>query len=91
MPKIRAFLLRYTLGVIALISAYAKWGESQAKNDGDLALLILGPVFVLGWVIWSLPEWFGKTVLFVLAAPVIWVVGVAVFVLIRERVRRNGK
>jgi len=45
MDKFHAFMMRYTLGVGRLLQAYCKWAEGQAKNQLDLLLLGLGPIF----------------------------------------------
>jgi hypothetical protein len=59
MDKFHAFMMRYTLGVGRLLQAYCKWAESQAKNQLDLLLLGLGPIFALGLLLWALPAWSG--------------------------------
>jgi hypothetical protein len=66
MDKFHAFMMRYTLGVGRLLQAYCKWAEAQAKNQLDLLLLGLGPIFALGLLLWALPAWIGKPIAFVL-------------------------
>ena len=60
MDKFHAFMMRYTLGVGRLLQAYCKWAEGQAKNQLDLLLLGLGPIFALGLLLWALPAWIGE-------------------------------
>nr|WP_015061197.1 hypothetical protein [Delftia sp. KV29]ABR24148.1 unknown [uncultured bacterium]AFJ11799.1 TrbO protein [Delftia sp. KV29]AFJ11838.1 hypothetical protein pKV36_24 [Comamonas sp. KV36]AFJ11854.1 TrbO [Comamonas sp. KV11] len=62
MDKFHAFMMRYTLGVGRLLQAYCKWAEGQAKNQLDLLLLGLGPIFALGLLLWALPAWIGKPI-----------------------------
>ena len=69
MDKFHAFMMRYTLGVGRLLQAYCKWAEGQAKNQLDLLLLGLGPIFALGLLLWALPAWIGKPIAFVLSLP----------------------
>jgi hypothetical protein len=85
--KFDEFMKRYTLGFFELIQAYCGWAESQAKNQTDLLLLGLGPIFLIGLVLWLLPVWLGKTLALVLLAPALYVA----FVILRAYAGRGRK
>lgn len=87
MSKLGEFMNRYTLGFLNVVSAYCNWAESQAKSDGDLLVLGLGPVVLLGVGLYALPEWLGKPIAFVLLLPALYVI----FMVVRAFVERNGK
>jgi hypothetical protein len=67
------FMTRYTMGLFGLIKRYCDWAESQAKSRNDLLLLGLGPIGLLGLMLWMLPAWLGKTIALILLAPVLYV------------------
>ncbi|EDB8709776.1 conjugal transfer protein TrbO [Salmonella enterica subsp. enterica serovar Schwarzengrund] len=87
MDRFHDFMMRYTLGLWGCISAYCKWAESQAKNDKDLLVLGIGPVFVLGLLLWSLPGWIGKPIAFILSLPALYLA----FLVLRAYSVRTGK
>ena len=87
MDKFHAFMMRYTLGVGRLLQAYCKWAEGQAKNQLDLLLLGLGPIFALGLLLWALPAWIGKPFAFVLSLPALYII----FLVLRAYASRGGK
>ena len=87
MDKFHAFMMRYTLGVGRLLQAYCKWAEGQAKNQLDLLLLGLGPIFALGLLLWALPAWIGKPIAFVLSLPALYII----FLVLRAYASRGGK
>jgi len=58
MDKFHDFMMRYTLFLWGCISGYCKSAESQAMNDKDLFVLGIGPVFILGLLLWSLPAFY---------------------------------
>lgn len=87
MEKFHDFMIRYTLGLCGCISSYCKWAESQAKNDKDLLVLGIGPVFVLGVLLWSLPGWIGKPIAFILSLPALYMA----FLALRAYSVRTGK
>lgn len=66
------FMQRYTLGLFGVIKGYCDWVESEAKTDKDSLFLLLGPLLLLGLVLWGLPAWLGKTIALVLLAPVLY-------------------
>uniref|UniRef100_UPI003DA16F55 hypothetical protein n=1 Tax=Xanthomonas oryzae TaxID=347 RepID=UPI003DA16F55 len=87
MDKFHAFMMRYTLGVGRLLQAYCKWAEGQAKNQLDLLLLGLGPIFALGLLLWALPAWIGKPIAFVLSLPALYIS----FLVLRAYAIRGGR
>lgn len=87
MDKFHAFMMRYTLGAGRLLQAYCKWAEGQAKNQLDLLLLGLGPIFALGLLLWALPAWIGKPIAFVLSLPVLYII----FLVLRAYAIRGGR
>ncbi|MGK9145698.1 conjugal transfer protein TrbO [Xanthomonas euvesicatoria] len=87
MEKFHDFMIRYTLGLCGCISSYCKWAESQAKNDKDLLVLGIGPVFALGVLLWSLPGWIGKPIAFILSLPALYMA----FLALRAYSVRTGK
>ncbi len=87
MDKFFDFMNRYTLGFVGVISAYCKWAESQARSQKDLLILGLGPIFLLGLVLWSMPDWIGKPLAFVLSLPGLYIV----FLVLWAYAPRSGK
>ena len=87
MDRFHDFMMRYTLGLWGCISGYCKWAKSQAKNDKDLLVLGIGPVFVLGLLLWSLPGWIGKPIAFILSLPALYLA----FLVLRAYSVRTGK
>lgn len=86
MDKFHSFMMCYTLGLGGLINSYCKWAESQAKNDSDLLVLGIGPLFVFALILWSLPSWLGKAISFVLLLPALYLV----FIVLRAYAARTG-
>jgi hypothetical protein len=82
-----AFMKRYTLGLFGVIKGYCDWAESQAKGQVDLFVLTLGPIGLLGLILWSLPAWLGKTIALILLAPVLYLI----FVALQHYARRGGR
>lgn len=87
MDKFHNFMMRYTMGFWGYISGYCKWAESQAKTDKDLLVLGIGPLFVLGLLLWSLPAWIGKPIAFILSLPALYLA----FLVLRAYSFRTGK
>ena len=76
--KLHNFMMRYTFGLHRAIKSYCNWAESQAKNQTDLFLLVVGPILVFGLVLWLLPAWLGKTIALILLAPALYFVYLAI-------------
>lgn len=72
MNKFHAFMMCYTLGLGRVVSAYCTWAESRAKDQFDLLVLVLGPIFALGLLLWALPAWIGEPIAFVLSFPALY-------------------
>lgn len=87
MDRFHNFMMRYTLGLWGHISSYCKWAESQAKDDKDLLVLGIGPVFVLGLLLWSLPGWIGKPIALIVLLPALYLA----FMVLRAYSIRTGK
>lgn len=87
MKKLFDFMNRYTIGFVGVVSAYCKWAESQARNQTDLLILGLGPIVLLGLVLWSLPSWIGKPLAFILSLPGLYII----FLVLRAYAERSGK
>lgn len=87
MDKFHNFMMRYTLGFGRVLHAYCKWAEGQARNQTDLLVMGLGPIFVIGLVLWALPAWIGKPIAFILSLPALYVI----FLVLREFAQRGGR
>jgi len=70
------------------MQVYARWAQSQAKSDKDFFLLGLGPLLLVGVVLWLLPSWLGTLGALVLAVPALCV---AFIVLRSYAIRRTKK
>ncbi len=87
MDKFHDFMMRYTLFLWGCISGYCKSAESQAMNDKDLFVLGIGPVFILGLLLWSLPGSIDKPISFILSLPAFYLA----FLLLRTYSVRTEK
>jgi hypothetical protein len=72
------FMQKYSERFFDAVQGYSEWAASQAKNQSDLLLLTLGPIGLLGLLVWLLPKWLGLVVSLVLLAPMLYLAFVAI-------------
>ena len=72
------FMRKYAWGFFEAIEGYSKWAASQAKNQSDLFLLTLGPIGLLGLLVWLLPKWLGLAITLILLAPMLYLAFAAI-------------
>lgn len=70
-----------------LADSYRRWLDSQAKSAGDFLLLGLGPLFLVGLLLWMLPPRWGRLGAIILAGPALYFA----LVVLGGYARRHGR